>query len=284
MIGGRRSGPGAGRAIAAPLACAAIACSLSLLAADAAAFEPWPDGRRLFPAAPADPTQPAYSARLGGADGGRAHGDASLGDEFGVFSWGGGRYQVGVAAGVASRFDLSFREVRELQVADYSFTVPFDADLGPLALRLAYLHVSSHLGDDRLKATGAPVVKRASDEVHLHASAPFVPAAGFPARCYAGAGWAYNVLPKGAGRSRLQAGAEVRRPLATGGALFAAADLQARERSGWDPALTARAGWESPGTPAPLTLFLEYAAGPLPYLALANRSESRWSLGLTVRR
>lgn len=269
------------RAVVAALAGAALLC----LPGPGRA-EWWPAGRQLFPAPLADPTQPAYAARLGGADGGRTHADVNLGEEFGILSWAGGRRQVGVAVGVASRFDLSVREVRELQVADYTLAVPVDFDLDRLALRLSYLHVSSHLGDDRIAAQdAAPLHKRASDELRLDVSVPFEPLPGLLARGYAAGGYAYNVLPDGAGRARLQGGGELRRDLPSlRGALFAAVDLQVLERAGWEPALTARVGWESEEEPAALTLFVEYATGPPPYLALLDEAESRWGVGLALRR
>jgi hypothetical protein len=278
----RRQGVGAGagarRGPAAAAALAALAL-LALLAAPAAAgAELLPAGHRLFGVLLADPTTPVAAVRVLNQVGGRTYAEINIGDEFGLVSSGGGAVQLGVAAGVAGRFDLS-AETRDFQVADYTLLLPLDVALGPLALRTAYQHVSSHLGDDYLDRTHAPDPKRSVDELRVTAAWRFAPLAGTTARLYAGGGLAFNVLPDDAGTGRVQAGVELAR-----GGLFAAADLQLLERAHWKRSFTARAGWALAGAVATARIFVEYFAGPQPYLAFYDSPESRWALGLSFHR
>lgn len=261
-----------------PATAMALVCLVALGIPAAGRAEFLPAGNRLFQSPVADPTSPAATVRLLEPVDGRVRAEINIGDEFGLISWGGGRSQLGIAAGVAARFDLS-SDWRDLEVADYTLMIPLDVDFGRLSLRAAYQHTSSHLGDDYIDATDAATIKSVADEIRATVSLPFAPVAGVSARLYAGAGLAFNVLPDDSGRARLQGGAEIRQ-----GSLFAAADLQVLERADWEPALAIRAGWTARGSVAALSIFVEYFSGPLPYLAFIDRLESRWALGLTLGR
>ena len=242
--------------------------------AAARAGELLPPSKELFPPLIADPGQPRYELRWTVPEGSRRVGEIAMGDELGLWRAASGGFQVGAEGGVIGRFDIS-RVTNDIEVADYTFALPADLALGPASLRLAYWHVSSHLGDDYIRLNAPSLAKATTDEVRTLASWR---RQGL--RLYGGWAWAFHVLPGGGGRSRAQAGAELGGPRLGSGRLFAAADLQLPERADWDPDLAVRAGWRVPGRAGAVSFFVEFYEGHLPYQQFMARRETHVAAGL----
>ncbi|MFA5160693.1 MAG: DUF1207 domain-containing protein [Elusimicrobiales bacterium] len=259
----------------------AILCCLAPLAARTgrAAELGWLPPGRIFQPLEADPTYPAFSARYSAAarEGWRAQ--ANMGGEFaiaGLETENGSSPRLGIAGGVAARFDVS-RVTNDFEIADFTLAFPLDWRAGPVALRAMYWHTSSHIGDDYIISNAlspSQLSKHVTDDLRLLAS---VNPARF-LRIYGGGGWALNQIPHVQKRWRAQFGAEAR----TQGknSLFAAFDLQSLQSNGWNPSFNARAGARRAGKDTAVSAFCEFSSGRLPYLGFSTLSQTIWSLGL----
>ena len=239
----------------------------------------WLPKKKLFTPFFADLTQPAFALRYTKVSGGTLA-EVNLGDEFGIYrrSLGGGELQFGLAGGAAARFDIS-KITNDYQIADYSLVLPADYVSGQWAFRAMYWHTSSHLGDDYIKRSGiaaSSLRKHVTDDIRLSAAYSGIK----PLRLYAGAGYAFNLIPKDDRRLRFQAGVEAQKP-AGAGEIFAAADIQALERLGFRPSFCARAGIRRRSETSSASAFAEFFAGRLPYLGFMTEAETHWSLGLS---
>lgn len=113
------------------------------------AQEPLPRGD-LFRPLLADPKQPQFFASLLWISGPRLDTQVSaigLGENIGLFRARDGQWQVSVAAGVFSQFNLRTSS-NDLLNTDFVIGVPLSWRRGPTSARVRLYHQSSHLGDE----------------------------------------------------------------------------------------------------------------------------------------
>ncbi|MDD4003978.1 MAG: DUF1207 domain-containing protein [Elusimicrobiaceae bacterium] len=237
--------------------------------------------KKLFSPFAADLTQPAFAVRLTGVVGSNRLAEINMGDEFGIARWAAGRnrLQFGIMGGVAARFDIS-RVTNDFQVADFSLAFPIDYVADGWGLRATYWHTSSHVGDDYIISNGtlpAQLEKHVTDDFRLIGD--YRPAAGL--RLYGGLFYAFNIIPRTSDRWHAQCGMEGEKRIDSH-AWFAAVNLAAHAKYGWQPSFNSRAGWKYYGAVSDAALFCEFFSGHLPYLALSDQTETHWSFGFSI--
>ena len=112
--------------------------------------EPLTSAREYYAPPLADPTEPSYGGRLIYPPGGNRYGEITIGDYVGLTRWRvlGMDTQLNIGGGAIARFNLTTPQ-NNLEVVDFSAGMPLDVSVAKgKTLRLAYWHVSSHLGDD----------------------------------------------------------------------------------------------------------------------------------------
>jgi hypothetical protein len=153
-----------------------------------------------------------------------------------------GRWDVGFQASVFSIFDLDAKS-HDLVNADYFFGIPVSARWGRLSAMLRVYHQSSHLGDEFLLDNGN--VRR----INLSYEAIDL----FPSldlwdwgRVYLGGGYLFDRDPSQLKRKYVQAGAELKSPVAFLGWLrpVAALDCKRSEEQHWSTDYSVRAGFQ----------------------------------------
>jgi hypothetical protein len=190
----------------------------------------------------ADPREAHHSLRYV-VGSGRAGGEASFGDTFGLVRVSNDlRVQLGLQASVFTRFnrDIDSAGFLDINSADYTIFIPVDFQVGRVAVRTGFGHTSSHLGEieaQRRILNGEAVFYDRSF-LYRRDYARVVTAwdATDRLRIYGGASVAVHLTPEG-GRTSAQAGAEWTGPPRTVGTLvrqwFAGVDLQAWAESDW---------------------------------------------------
>ncbi len=237
----------------------------------------WFPSARHFPPLLADPTEPRYSAALIATDlfartaapaerpafqlgepganlDADLQGAVGIGTSVPVFElarWPGGGATLGALVGVFARFRVE-QSSRDEVANDWYVGVPLALAHGPLGARLRLVHRSSHMGDE-LQAQGAARTEFSYEAVDLLAA--YRPAGSV--RVYGGG--AVNlrtnsyILEERDGqlirfsyhdRLSVQAGTELswKRWAAGAAALLAGVDLQASDRTDWQPQLSAILG------------------------------------------
>ena len=172
--------------------------------------------------------------------------------------------QFDLVASVFTRFD----EDLKLTASDYLFALPFSWRRGPWEARAGYSHMSSHLGDEYIKDTGAETVSISRGEVLFGLARRF----DNGVRVY-GEGW-YGMgtrgIPEGE-KDRWEAGVEWARDR---DGLFAALDVELRANQDYTPNTTAQVGWQwTAGTKRASRLALEYYDGRSPYGQFPDEDE-----------
>lgn len=237
--------------------------------------------KKLFKPFVADPTQPSFAVRLTGKVGGNRMAEINMGDEFGIARWNAGanKIQFGVMGGVAGRFDIS-RITNDFQVADFSLAFPVDFVADKWGLRAMYWHTSSHVGDDYIITNGVvptQLEKHVTDDFRLIGDYRPLP----ELRLYGGMYYAFNIIPHTSDRWHTQCGVEGEKRVENH-AWFAAANLTAHAKYGWQPSFTSRAGWKYYGQTSSASLFGEFFSGHLPYLSFSDQTETHWSFGFSI--
>lgn len=231
----------------------------------------------------ADPTEPSYGGRLIYPPGGPRLGEITIGDYVGLTRWRlADRWnaQLNLGGGGIGRFNLTTKR-NSLEVMDFKLVVPLDIAFDrDKVLRVAWVHTSSHLGDDYIGRVKPPILKkRAFDEIR--ATLSLDPASW--ARAYAGGGFAWNQVNLG-GRGSFQFGLELmsREFWRRYTRAFLAQDFQTSERVAWNPSYNIRGGlrWSDPDGNAAASLFMEYFTGRPYYLQFQELRESHWGFGL----
>ncbi|MEW5729791.1 MAG: DUF1207 domain-containing protein [Pseudomonadota bacterium] len=197
----------------------------------------------LFDPLLADPRWPHFSAawhQYGGDDALDNVGAVSLGEDFSFYqdAAAGGRWGIGLQAGVFSIFDLD-ADSRDLVNADYWVGVPLTWRKGPWQGIARVYHQSSHLGDEFLLRTRPRRINLSYEGVDLRLSRYL---AGDALRLYGGGGVLVHRIPSDLGRWSVQAGVEYRGPATGLLRPVAALDLAATEEAGWKLDVSARAG------------------------------------------
>jgi len=202
-----------------------------------------------------------------------------IGDAFGLGRWSGPKagdgLQLSLTAGVFAQFDLGTPSY-DLLNADYIVGLPLTIRRGWFSTRLRIYHQSSHLGDEYLLRE--PPTRQDREDLSFEALEWIVSADGGPLRLYGGGEMLFRRVPEDLGRYVAHGGVEFRPmprilPLGSlGGFRFvAAADVKSSEEQDWDPAISARAGFEydrAGGTDAIARrwgIFAEFYTGPSPY-------------------
>ena len=186
--------------------------------------------------------------------------------------------ELSIQGSAAAQFDLASARWTLLN-ADYTFSYPVTLRRGPLAVRLRYFHVSSHLGDRYLllrseaRRFGGAGYRRES--VELLAARSF----GDSSRsvvAYAGGEYAFSVTPKDMKPAVLRGGLDAARRFHEFGASARAswiggAEVSLAQERGWNAGVSARAGYEIGRSSAEwpggrrYRMMLEYYNGPATY-------------------
>jgi hypothetical protein len=197
-------------------------------------------------------------------------GSVGLAESFPFGRWGGREagngIQVGLSAGIFAQFDLGSASF-DLINADYLIGLPVTARFGSFSLRLRPYHQSSHLGDEFLLREGDVQRENLSFEsLELILSQEMG-----VLRLYGGGEYLFRREPDALEPMLAHAGAELRLGPPRGARFLATLDAKSSQQQDWDPALSARAGfevalWRDPGHPPRLwRVLLEFYVGPSPY-------------------
>jgi hypothetical protein len=210
--------------------------------------------------------------------------DATLGGRVGILRHGSRNafrpegFQVDIEGAGMPRLDPE--EERDLLSTDFRFGVPLTYALGLLETKLAYYHLSSHLGDEfMLKNPDFPRINYSRDAIVLGLAAYLTE----DLRIYGEAGYAlYN--SGGSEPWEFQFGAEFSPayPTLSRGAPFAAVNVLSREEVDFGGTFTAQAGWQWRGFGS-RRLFragVQYQTGKSPQLEFFDRDEEQLGLAL----
>lgn len=180
-----------------------------------------------------------------------------------------------IAGGAFSRFDLEGHGNEFVEV-DYRVALRLRARWRGLEARMAFYHVSSHLGDEFLERTGRTPISTSREGLELLAAVRPVPTL----RIYGGPGLVLrSTAGLDPGTARL--GAEWRpedhrwgpfRPYAAGELLF-------RDELGWEPTVSTEAGLAFAGR---YRLALMLGAGPSRAEQFFRQDEALWGLSFSA--
>lgn len=261
-----------------------------------------PYGQRPYGAPPADdwgfhllPESLIYRSYLAGVKESRMSGhlvsidgdgtiwDSTLGARVGLFRFGSGDgpmpqgFQVDVEGSAQVRLDVD-NEV-DVRAVDFRAGVPLTYGWGNQQTKLAYYHLSSHLGDEfLLKNPGYPRLNYARDVVVLGHSI-YLPN---DVRIYGEVGYAfYNIVAE---HWEFQFGAEYAPMCPTGihGAPFLATNVHLREELDYGGTFVAQAGWAWRGDAGNrlLRIGAHFQVGKSNELSFFNESERQIGFGV----
>ena len=174
--------------------------------------------------------------------------DAALGGRVGLIRYGTDDeiypegWQLDLEAAVFPRLDLALEHDRELVAADFRVGVPWTVRQGPWEAKLAYYHLSSHLGDEFIETHPlATRINYVRDCVVLGVALRPHP----DLRLYTEAGWAFN-SDGGAQPWEFQFGLDYSplQPSGILGAPFFAVNGHLREEVDFGGGLTVQTGWQ----------------------------------------
>ena len=217
--------------------------------------------------------------------------DGTIGGRFGLIRYGNtdGRYpqgwQLDIEGAVFPR--LNFDEDRDLENDDFRVGVPLTYGQGPVQLKLAYYHISAHVGDEFLLRN--PTFKRKNyvrDGLAFGVSYE-VEAIHMPieAHLYAEADWSINTIG-GAEPWEFQFGIEMlgmeRGPRLYGSVPFLAVGGHLREEVDFGGNFVLQGGllWHAADTTSTLRLGIEYVNGKNIHYEMFKTFEQRFGLGL----
>jgi hypothetical protein len=175
---------------------------------------------------------------------------------------------------------LGMEDESDVQAVDYRFGVPLVYAIGNYQTKIAYYHLSSHLGDEfMIKNPGFTRINYVRDEIvwgHGYFLTPQL-------RAYGEIGYAFNT-DGGAEPWELQFGLEHAPACPTGfrGAPFAAANAQLREENSFSGNLVIQAGWAWRGEGAGhlLRTGFEYFNGKDEQYSFVNEDLQKLGVGL----
>lgn len=254
---------------------------LLLVGTTAAGQLPAQDGRRIealpdgdvFQPLLADPKQPHFFASLLWIDSPLLTGpvgSVGLGEDIGLVRGPGGRWQVSIAAGAFSQFQMDTPS-NDLINTDFVVGLPVAYRWGPLWARLRLYHQSSHLGDEFILNGNPERVNLSFEAAELLLSGHL---AGF--RVYGGGEYIFRREPEALRPGLLHGGLEYRGPWkamparALGDArLIVALDAKSTQERGWRVGWSGRVGLELRPTVVgafrSFSLQLHAYDGPSPY-------------------
>jgi hypothetical protein len=175
---------------------------------------------------------------------------------------------------------LTLDEVRDLESVDFRAGVPLTYGVGDWQFKLAYYHLSSHMGDEFALRTGLLTsrINYVRDSLVLGASYYPLPMV----RLYSEVGYALN-YQGGAQPWEFQFGTEVSQPGPTGfrGTPFVALNAHLREELDFGGDFTAQAGWLWRGTSGQtMRIGAHYFNGKSSQFQFFDTSEEQFGLGL----
>lgn len=194
----------------------------------------------------ADPKQPQFFAAYLWATGPATStrlASVGFGENIGLIRGRGERWQISVATGVFSQFDMRPPSY-DLLNSDFVVGVPFTWHRGSWSARARIYHQSSHLGDEYLLATQSQRVNLSFEALELLLSLE-----RGPWRAYGGGEHLLRRDPTSLKPGLLHAGLEYRGPAALigigrlgVGRLLAALDVKSTQQRRWQIAWSARGG------------------------------------------
>lgn len=233
--------------------------------------QPLPQGH-LFEPIIADPKQPHFFAAWLWVTSPRLTGQVSsigLGEDVGLIRSGGRHWQVSVAAGVWSQFNMGTAS-NDLINTDFLIGLPFTWRRGALSARVQVYHQSSHLGDEFLLNTQPTRVNLSFEAIEVLFSREIG-----SVRAYAGGEQIFRREPGRLRPGLLHGGVEYRPAglvVRMGGLgarrLLTALDVKSTQERKWRVGWSARLGieFEPAGQAARrLSLQVQGYAGPAPY-------------------
>lgn len=187
-------------------------------------------------------------------------------------------WQLDIEGAAFVRLDMD--EERDLVAADYRVGFPLTYGRGPAAFKLAYYHLSAHVGDEfLLKNPGFVRINYARDVIVLGYSHQFTDAW----RVYGEVGYGVYTLG-GAEPWEFQFGTEYSSLLPTGtcGAPFVAVNAQLHEEVDFGGRFTFQAGWQwrGDGPGHLLRIGVQYFNGMSPQYEFLGSNEEQIGAGL----
>ena len=189
-------------------------------------------------------------------------------------------WQVSIEAG----FDAIFDSQNRLDVVgwdgNYGLTVT-TASSSPIALKIAVLHISAHVGDEYQERTGRPRINYTREELSVGATWRWSPRW----RTYGETGVAYSRGHPSLEPWRVQAGVEYESgpgPCGQRFACYAAADVSAMQERDWRVDVTTDFGIVIRGAGRASRIFLEWRQGRPTVNEFFVDSMSSLSLGLKI--
>lgn len=209
--------------------------------------------------------------------------DIALGGHVGIFRYGDDDpdlpfgWQLDMEGAAFPRLDLDSQ--RQMMASDFRFGVPLSMRQGAIEAKLAYYHLSSHLGDDFIRENpGAIPVDYAHDVAVLAVGLRVIE----NIRAYAEAGYAFY-RKGGAKPWEFQFGVDWSRvrPESFFGSPFFAVNGRIREEVDFGGSLTAQAGWQRRGEGGNLLrLGFQYFNGKSDAYQFFTEHEEHFGLGL----
>ena len=189
-------------------------------------------------------------------------------------------WQVSIEAGLDSLFDSQNRLDAVGWDGNYGLTVT-TASSSPIALKIAVLHISAHLGDEYQERTGRPRINYTREEVSVGAAWRWSPRW----RTYGETGVAYKRGHPSLEPWRVQAGVEYESapgPCGQRFACYAAADVSAMQERNWRVDVTTDFGIVIRGEGRASRIFLEWRRGRPTVNEFFTDSITSLSLGVKV--
>ncbi len=241
----------------------------------------FPPAHEFFAPLLADESEPRFGFSLGAGVRERGLARVDVGDYLGIYRMALTRdvaAQLNIGAAIFTRFDAT---THNIQVIDYYANVPVDFRSGKTSMRVMFYHDSSHLGDDYLKERGIQTTSRSWEALRVVLAYDLLKTL----RIYAGSARAMHTTPAWSGRQSVQGGAEIffRMPEKARWLPYWANDLQAWERTSWNPTWTSQVGLKTAADYSRgrgITYFAQLRTGPRLEGQFFSRKETVWSAGL----
>jgi hypothetical protein len=209
-------------------------------------------------------------ANLTDLDGNTDMGSVGIADEVPIGRWSGSRpgegFQFGISGAVFAQFDLESASF-DLINADYLISLPLTFRESGFTTRLRVYHQSSHLGDEfvlREDDIERENLSFESLELILSQEVSVL-------RAYLGGEWLFRREPETLEDLLAHGGLEARIGSPRTPRFLLALDVKSTEEQDWDPAFSARGGfefavWREDGhPPRVIGVLAEYYDGPSPY-------------------
>jgi uncharacterized protein DUF1207 len=211
-----------------------------------------------------------------------------LGEDVALVSGRNDRWEISVAAGVFSQFNMSTSSI-DLINSDFTIGFPFGYRVGPASLRLKFYHQSSHLGDEFILNTNPTRVNLSFEALELLASREFG-----AVRAYGGGEYIVRHEPADLKPGLLHAGIEFRQAVAQPrprdgslgrGRLIAAIDAKSSQERKWRVGWSGRVGVEfrvpmRETTVRRFSVQLQGYTGPAPYGQFYQQNVRSIGLGI----